>query len=135
MVTIKLGHDADEIIKCQKNNIHIDPRIHLGLSMSKTLALKLFRNAESFYTEFVRESCAPDILVLHQVNPTIIGHLEKTFKKYNTEFVDVSEQTGNCGSASVGIALNGVKGKIDGKKIMLCSFGTGGVITAGLWQN
>jgi 3-oxoacyl-[acyl-carrier-protein] synthase III len=134
VVTINLGHDADVIIK-EKKDIVSDPRKHLGLSMNNSLAIKLFRNAEMFYKEFVKESSAPDMIILHQVNPLIISHLKSVFQKYKTEFVDVSELTGNCGAASVGIALNKVKDTIKGKKIMLCSFGTGGVITAGLWQN
>jgi 3-oxoacyl-[acyl-carrier-protein] synthase III len=72
---------------------------------------------------------------LHQVNPEILKHLRSVFAKYDIEFVDGSDLTGNCGAASVGIALHHVKNMMKGKKILLCSFGTGGVITAGLWQN
>jgi 3-oxoacyl-[acyl-carrier-protein] synthase III len=97
--------------------------------MNKYLALKLF------YLEFVNEAAAPDIMILHQVNPLIVNHLKIIFSKYKTEFVDVSAVTGNCGAASVGIALDKVKDTIHNKKVLLCSFGTGGVITAGLWQN
>ena len=92
------------------------------------------RNAEEFYIDFVKEATTPDVMILHQVNPIILRHLESVFKKYKFEFVNVSESTGNCGVASVGIALNSVKDTIQGKKVLLCSFGTGGVITAGLWQ-
>jgi|GEM_PF-1180059 len=135
VVTVKLGHDADEIIMNKKTNILKDPRKYLGLSMDNSQAIKLFRNAEEFYLEFVKESMSPDVMILHQVNPLIIRHLKSVFSKYNLEFVDVSELTGNCGAASVGIALDKVKHTIQGKKVLLCSFGTGGVITAGLWQN
>ena len=61
-------------------------------------------------------------------------HLELTFSKYNVKFINVSKITGNCGVASVGVALDMIKKDIDNRKLMLCSFGTGGVITAGLWQ-
>ncbi len=135
VVTVKLGHDADNIIMREVKDMAHDPRKHLGLSLNNSLALKLIRNAESFYLEFVKESIAPDVMILHQVNPLIIRHLQSVFAQYEMEFVDVTEITGNCGAASVGIALNTVKGAIQGKKVLLCSFGTGGIITAGLWQN
>jgi len=46
----------------------------------------------------------------------------------------MAKQTGNCGCATTGIVLNAIKDEIENKKLMLCSFGTGGVITAALWQ-
>ncbi len=134
VVTVNLGHDVAEIIMEEKKDMASDPREHIGLSMNNLLAIRLMRNAEEFYLDFVKESTTPDIMILHQVNPIILRHLKSVFKKYKLEFVDVSESTGNCGVASVGIALNSVKDTIQGKKILLCSFGTGGVITAGLWQ-
>jgi 3-oxoacyl-[acyl-carrier-protein] synthase III len=134
VVTINLGHDAGEIIMRETKDMADDPRKHLGLSMNNLLAIRLMRNAEKFYLDFVSESTKPDVMILHQVNPVILGHLRSVFKKYRLEFIDVSETTGNCGVASVGIALNSVKDSIVGKKVLLCSFGTGGVITAGLWQ-
>ncbi|CAN5438752.1 hypothetical protein BH11BAC1_BH11BAC1_18600 [soil metagenome] len=135
VVTIKLGHDADKIIMKEKSDMSTDPRLHLGLSLNNSLALKLFMNAEKFYLDFIQESSTPDIMILHQVNPLIVKHLQKIFAKYKLQFIDVAALTGNCGVASVGIALESIKEKIEGKKILLCSFGTGGVITAGLWQN
>lgn len=135
VVTIKMGHDADEIIEKREKDLAKDPRKYLGLCMDSALAVRLLRNAEAFYLEFVKESTAPDVMILHQVNPAILKHLRSTFAKYNLQFVDGSAETGNCGAASVGIALNNVKHSLEGKKIFLCSFGTGGVITAGLWQN
>jgi 3-oxoacyl-[acyl-carrier-protein] synthase III len=134
VVTVNLGHNTAEIILKEKKNLANDPRIHLGLSMNNLLAIRLMRNAEEFYIDFVKESTAPDVMILHQVNPSILRHLKSVFKKYKLEFVNVSESTGNCGVPSVGIALNSVKDTIQGKKVLLCSFGTGGVITAGLWQ-
>ncbi len=74
-------------------------------------------------------------MILHQVNPLILKHLKSVFKRYQIEFIDVSALTGNCGAASVGIALTLIRDRIENKKVFLCSFGTGGVITAGLWQN
>jgi 3-oxoacyl-[acyl-carrier-protein] synthase III len=134
VVTVRLGHDADSIIKKEKRDMGQDPRKHLGLRLDNSLALKLLRQAETFYREFVSESTKPEVLILHQVNPGIIDHLKTVFEKYELEFVDVSHLTGNCGAASVGIALDQVKHQLSGKKVLLCSFGTGGVITAGLWQ-
>jgi 3-oxoacyl-[acyl-carrier-protein] synthase III len=135
VVTIQLGHDADQIIKTEEKSMTNDPRKHLGLSMNNMLALRLLRNAEKFYIDFVKESTIPDVMILHQVNPTIMKCLQSAFGKYKIEFIDGSAVTGNCGAASVGIALNNVKHTLQGKKIFLCGFGTGGVITAGLWQN
>lgn len=135
VVTVKLGHDANDIIMNNTNGITKDPRKYLGLSMNHSLALRLLRNAESFYLDFVNESTKPDVMILHQVNPLILKHLQQVFSKYNITFVDSSALTGNCGAASVGIAFHRVIDTLKGKKVMLCSFGTGGVITAGLWQN
>lgn len=133
IVTVNLGHDADAIIKKEKE-IKKDPRKFLGLDMKSKMALKLFSQAEGFFKEFVEASSMPDMLILHQVNPIIIKHLSSVFSKYKVEFVNVSAITGNCGAASVGIALDQVKDKTINKKVMICSFGTGGVITAGMWQ-
>lgn len=134
VVTVKLGHDADSIIMSEPIDILVDPRKYLGLSINKILAMKLYKKAESFYQGFISESESPDILILHQVNPIIMKHLEKTFNKYDVRFINLSNKIGNCGAASVGIALNLIKDQILNQKVMLCSFGTGGVITAGLWQ-
>ncbi|MDI1355668.1 MAG: 3-oxoacyl-[acyl-carrier-protein] synthase III C-terminal domain-containing protein [bacterium] len=135
LVTVDLGHDADAIIKKEIKHIALDPRKYLGLSVQKLLAIKLLKNAEKFYLEFIQKSGNPDVLILHQVNPLVIQHLKSVFSKYPLEFIDYSEMTGNCGAASVGVALDQIKNLIHGKKVLLCSFGTGGVITAGLWQN
>ena len=135
VVSVGLGHDADKIIMKETKDMATDPRKHLGLSMNNILAIKLMRQAENFYLSFVKESGKPDIMILHQVNPLILRHLASVFKKYDLDFINVSEQTGNCGVASVGIALDTIKETIQGKKVLLCSFGTGGVISAGLWKN
>ena len=134
VVNVNLGHDADRIIMNGSKDLRTDPRKYLGLSLNRVLAIKLYQKAEQFYLDFIQESETPDILILHQVNPLIMKHLEFIFKKYKLHFVNVSDKTGNCGAASVGIALNFVKDSLENKKVMLCSFGTGGVITAGLWQ-
>jgi 3-oxoacyl-[acyl-carrier-protein] synthase III len=135
VIRISLGHDADQIIMDQTEDMQHDPRKHLGLSLNKAMALRLFKQAETFYLDFIKDAPCPDIMILHQVNPLIIRHLKSVFAKYKTVFVDVASLTGNCGAASVGIALHHVEDTIKHKKVFLCSFGTGGVITAGLWQN
>jgi 3-oxoacyl-[acyl-carrier-protein] synthase III len=134
VVTIKLGHDADEIIAANIEEIISDPRKHLGLRLNNQLALKLMKEAEGFYLDFVEKSGHPDILILHQVNEVIINHLEHIFAKYPIRFINMAKRTGNCGCATTGIVLDHLKNEIGNKKVMLCSFGTGGVITAGLWQ-
>lgn len=134
VVTVKMGHDADAVIEKEKENVLKDPRMYLGLSMNNISALKLMRKAENFFIEFISESEMPDVLVLHQVNPVIIKHLEKVFSKYPVHFVNESSNIGNCGVSTTGIALLSSDIKTEGRKIMLCSFGTGGVITAGMWQ-
>ncbi|HRI79046.1 MAG TPA: 3-oxoacyl-[acyl-carrier-protein] synthase III C-terminal domain-containing protein, partial [Cyclobacteriaceae bacterium] len=135
IVNIRLGHDADEIIKKEYAEMIDDPRKHLGLTLDNAMAMKLVREAENFYLRFIEESTTPDVMILHQVNPQIISHLKQVFSKYKVEFIDVASKIGNCGSATVGIALASLNGNLAGKKILLCSFGTGGVISAGLWQN
>ena len=135
VVSVNLGHDAEKIIMREWKAMSTDPRKHLGLCMNNNLALKLLRNAEDFYLSFIRETGPPDVMILHQVNPVILKHLASVFKKYKLDFINVVEKTGNCGVASVGIALNFIKDSLQGKKVILCSFGTGGVITAGLWKN
>lgn len=134
VVTIDLGHDSDEIITGNINDMSRDPRKHLGLKLNNMLALKLMRHAEEFYLDFIKTSGHPDILILHQVNEVLINHLENVFSKYPARFINMAKQTGNCGCATTGIVLNAIKDEIENKKVMLCSFGTGGVITAALWQ-
>ncbi len=135
LVTVKLGHSAHGEILKKKNKILETPLDHLGLTMNPILALRLLHHAEQFYKEFISEcGTQPDILIFHQVNPDILGLLQKIFSSYPCEFVNVSARIGNCGAASFGIALDHVKGELSGKKVFLCSFGTGGVISAGLWQ-
>ena len=133
VVTVKLGHDADQLIM-SKEGIRTDPRKYLGLHMNQLMALRLLRKAEDFFLEFIAESEQPDVLLLHQVNPDIIEKLEALFTKHGVEFVNVADRIGNCGSATTGLAFHLEIEKLKGKKVMICSFGTGGVITAGMWN-
>ena len=134
VVKIGLGHDADEIIAKNLQEILIDSRKHLGLLLNNHLAIKLMKEAESFYLDFISSTGHPDILILHQVNEQIIDHLEQVFSKYPIRFINIARKIGNCGCATTGIVLDIVKSEIQDKKVMICSFGTGGVITAGFWQ-
>lgn len=134
VVNIRLGHDADQVISRESKTIVADPRKYLGLKMNNFLAIKLLRKAEQFYLDFVEKSGKPDIMILHQVNPMILKLLSAIFRKYQVEFINISDRTGNCGVASVGVALNSIKETVKDKKVFLCSFGTGGVITAGFWN-
>ena len=111
-----------------------DPRKHLGLRLDNHLAIKLMKEAERFYLDFIEHTGHPDLLILHQVNEPIIDHLEKVFSKYPIRFINMAKETGNCGCATTGILLNHLKNETKNKKVMICSFGTGGVITAGMWQ-
>jgi 3-oxoacyl-[acyl-carrier-protein] synthase III len=135
LVTVKLGHRAHhEILNKQKEVIQ-NPLDKLGLSMNPVLALKLLRHAEEFYNEFVSEcNSTPDVMVFHQVNPDILKSLQGTFAGRVSQFVNLADRIGNCGAASFAIALDMIKKELPGKKVFLCSFGTGGVISAGLWQ-
>lgn len=134
VVHIRLGHDADQVISRESKTIVADPRKYLGLKMNNFLAIKLLRKAEQFYLDFIEISGKPDIMILHQVNPMILKLLSAIFRKYQVEFINISDKTGNCGVASVGVALNSIKDTVSNKKVFLCSFGTGGVITAGFWN-
>lgn len=134
VVTIGLGHDADEIITNNIDNIATDSRKYLGLKLDNSLAIKLMKQAEGFYLDFISKTGHPDLLILHQVNEIIIDHLEKVFEKYPVRFINQARATGNCGCATTGIVLDNLKNEIENKKVMVCSFGTGGAITAGLWQ-
>ncbi|MFM9984407.1 MAG: 3-oxoacyl-[acyl-carrier-protein] synthase III C-terminal domain-containing protein [Flavobacteriales bacterium] len=134
VVEVKLGHDADTIIQSGANDVWRDPRRSLGLSMDKLLALKLIKQAESFYIDFIQTTSAPDVLILHQASAVIIEHLKQVFAKFPITFVDLAGEIGNCGAATIGIAFHRSLDICKGKKVMLCSYGTGGVITAGLWQ-
>ncbi|PSR52632.1 hypothetical protein AHMF7605_03375 [Adhaeribacter arboris] len=134
VVQVKLGHDAD-LILAKGLAVNQNPRKYLGLEMNNSLALKLIKEAKFFYEEFLSESRSrPDVMILHQVNTKIIKHLQDIFEIEGINFVNVSELTGNCGTASIGLALKHSESNIEGKKVFICSFGTGGVITAGLWQ-
>ena len=134
VVTIGLGHDADEIITKNIDDIANDSRKYLGLKLDNYLAIKLMKQAEGFYLDFISKTGHPDILILHQVNELIIDHLEKVFEKYPVRFINQARETGNCGCATTGIVLDNLKTQIENKKVMVCSFGTGGAIIAGLWQ-
>ena len=134
VVSIKLGHDADEIL-INTENISQNPRKYFGLKMNRELAIELMVKAISFYEEFIKEvKTDPDVLILHQVNPKIIAFLSKIFSKKGVQIINVSELVGNCGAASVGITLKLAEKELTGKKVAICSFGTGGVITTGMWQ-
>ncbi len=133
VVEVKLGQDASKIIASDKR-VQQDPRKYLGFHMDIGKAVVLLHNAEIFYLEFIAGSYKPDVMIVHQVNPTILKHLNITFSKYGLDFVNTSSLTGNCGTASVGIAMELSRLKLKGKKVMICSYGTGGLITAGLWQ-
>jgi 3-oxoacyl-[acyl-carrier-protein] synthase III len=135
LVTVKLGHRAHREILNKQKEVLQNPLENLGLSMNPILALKLLRHAEEFYSEFLSEcNVTPDVMVFHQVNPDILRSLQSTFEGKVSQFVNLSDSIGNCGAASFAIALDAIKGELGGKKVFLCSFGTGGVISAGLWQ-
>ena len=134
VVTIGLGHDADAIISNSLDEIKADSRKYLGLKLNNSLAMKLMKEAENFYLDFIATTGHPDILILHQVNVLIIDHLEKVFSKFPVRFINVAKLTGNCGCATTGIVLDMIQPEIKNKRVMICSFGTGGIIVAGLWQ-
>jgi 3-oxoacyl-[acyl-carrier-protein] synthase III len=134
VVRIRLGHDADELIT-KKIRPGDNPRKYLGIDIKNDLAIQLLKKATHFFEEFVREAGQnPDILILHQVNPKMMVYLRKALTRPPAEFIDISSIAGNCGTASIGIALDHIGPSAQGKKVFLCSFGTGGVITAGMWQ-
>lgn len=134
VVTIGLGHDADKIITAHLDEIVGDSRKHLGLKLNNGLAIKLMKEAEKFYLDFIATTGHPDVLILHQVNEVIIRHLEMVFSKFPVRFLNVASQTLNCGCATTGIVLDMVKSELKNKRVMICSFGTGGTIVAGMWQ-
>lgn len=134
IISISLGHDADDVIVNNIDDMLTDPRKHLGLKVNNEMAIRLMQKAEDFYLEFIKTTGHPDILILHQVNVLIINHLEKVFSKYPVTFINVAAEIGNCGCATTGVVLEQIKDTIKNKKVMICSFGTGGVITAGMWQ-
>jgi 3-oxoacyl-[acyl-carrier-protein] synthase III len=135
LVKIKLGHSAHNEILANRDNVGEHPLNHLGLTMNPRLGTKLLRHAEQFYIDFIRECNAkPDILIFHQVHPNILDILKKVFSNHSHQFINVADRIGNCGAASYAIALDLAKDQLPGKKVFLCSFGTGGVISAGLWQ-
>ena len=103
--------------------------------MNPGMALRLLHHAEDFYKEFISVcNTVPEVIIFHQVNPDILKVLSNLFSTKECEVVDFSEKIGNCGAASFGIAMNFIKERLANKKVFLCSFGTGGVISAGLWQ-
>jgi 3-oxoacyl-[acyl-carrier-protein] synthase III len=135
LVTVKLGHQTHREILDKQKKILQGPLDHLGLNLNPILAVKLLRHAEEFYREFLEEcNTQPDVMIFHQVNPEILNVLQAVFSKSVTEFINLGESIGNCGAASFAIAMDQVKERLPGKKVFLCSFGTGGVISAGLWQ-
>jgi len=135
LVCVKLGHHAHQTIRNEKEKVISTPLDFLGLSMNPTMAIRLLHHAEEFYREFIAEcSTIPDIIVFHQVNPEILKTLQKLFSSKQCVVIDFSETIGNCGAASFGIAMDMIKNTLQNKKVFLCSFGTGGVISAGLWQ-
>ncbi|SDJ83085.1 3-oxoacyl-[acyl-carrier-protein] synthase III [Catalinimonas alkaloidigena] len=133
VVTVNLGHVTPRVIQAQRQPA-CDPRRYLGLQMDKRMAMRLLRKAEAFYLDLVRTTGTPDYIILHQVNPGIIGHLKQVFARYPATFVDLAAEVGNCGVATVGVALDRIWPEARGKKVFVCSFGTGGMITGGVWQ-
>jgi 3-oxoacyl-[acyl-carrier-protein] synthase III len=134
VVRIRLGHDADELIT-KKIRPGDNPRKYLGIDIKNDLAIRLMKKAKPFFEEFVGDAkCHPDILILHQVNPKMMAYLKEALTRPPAEFIDLTSIVGNCGAASIGIALDYIRPSVEGKKVFLCSFGTGGVITAGMWQ-
>lgn len=135
VVTVKLGHQAHREIVEKKEHVINAPLDTLGLTMNPFLAVRLLRHAETFYKEFLSECPqTPDYMIFHQVNPEIMKTLRSRFATAKTRFIDLSGLIGNCGSPSFGIAMEHNKEQLSGKKVFTCSFGTGGVITAALWQ-
>lgn len=135
IVTVNLGHHAHSEIMQHGTTVTQRPLDYLGLQIDRKLAAKMLKRAKSFYDEFFGEcQCRPDVIIFHQVNPAIMKILKTVFFHPAIEFVDMSARIGNCGAASFGVALDTCKGELEGKKVFLCSFGTGGVIASTLWQ-
>lgn len=135
LVIVRLGHQTHMEILDKQKKILNGPLDYLGLHMNPILAIKLLRHAEEFYNEFLQEcNVKPDVMIFHQVNPEILNILQGVFRKHVDEFINLGEVIGNCGAASFAIAMEQIKDKLPGKKVFLCSFGTGGVISAGMWQ-
>lgn len=135
VVKVRLGHSAHHALTTEPERVVNNPLDELGLTMNKQLAAKLLLKAESFFTDFINEChIHPDVMIFHQVNPGILKLLRKQFADRVELFVDEAEVIGNCGAASFAIAMHRAAKKLEGKKVFLCSFGTGGVINAALYQ-
>jgi len=135
IVSVKLGHLTHQKLLVDQQSILDKPLDSLGLKMNSALAIRLLKQASRFYSDFISEcGITPEVIIFHQVNPFLMKVLKAQFASPEIMFVDLSKTIGNCGAASFGVALDSVKTDIVGKKVFLCSFGTGGVITAALWQ-
>jgi len=140
-VLVELGHRSRQKIHDQlaRNDFDLHAALRqvedaLGLKFDRRKALKLASHAGGFATEFFADQEEPEFLILHQVNPRILEDVRaKVFARY-PGFIDESAEVGNCGVASVGVVLSKNWTQVQGKRVFLCSFGTGGVISGSYWQ-
>lgn len=130
VVQVPIGHSLREKLeKHDFSEIRKDPASILGLHFRNDLAIRLIRRARGFYEEFIRETGEkPDSLILHHVSPKVIRMLKETVF-HDVNVIDLTDEVKNCGCASVGIVFNRSFESLKGKTTLICSFGTGGMIS------
>ncbi len=131
VVLVELGHRTRDLLKDLKDQ---DLEDALGLKFDRRKALQLAGQAKAFSEEFFEGQSPADHVILHQVNPKILEEVRKDAFAKQPGFIDRSHEVGNCGVATVGVVLSLHWDQVQGRKVFLCSFGTGGVITGSYWQ-
>jgi 3-oxoacyl-[acyl-carrier-protein] synthase III len=132
LVVVDVGHDSDKLISENLERISKDAKDVLGLKFNNVLGLKMISMANQFYKNFFEDIDEPNYLVMHNPNAKLSQVIKKILSFSSGEFYDRISTIPNCGAATTGIILiDLMKEKVDleNKKVFICSFGTGGVIS------
>jgi hypothetical protein len=135
VVEIPLGHRTRELLEGgQVASLDIESVIDtLGFHVNAMLISRMAKKAADFAANSGVPELEPAATIVHHPNNRIGQYINSLpiMKRLNT--VDMSE-FGNCGAATVGIGFAKHFQALQGKRVAISSFGTGGVITCGCWQ-
>lgn len=135
IVSIPIGHQLRNVLKYLSGTEFTELQIvdSLGFHVDNRLITKMARKAVEFSKAFGANELRPDFTILHQPNLKISAYMKdlKEFSKLN--LVDLPHLK-NSGAATVGIGFASIFDRIDQKRVIISSFGTGGVVTCGCWQ-
>ncbi len=134
IVKVPVGQNTAYDILAQPNIIH-DPWTFLQLTVDSRQLVSFKNQAEPYILSLIeRMPVKPDFAIFHTANKNVTSLLLKILDIHNIAMFDMFDEVKNCGASSVGVIIDKKYPLLHNKKVLICSFGTGGGINLGLWQ-